>query len=58
MKCPECGGKGRWQESIISKNDVELVWHECGNCKGTGQIESAEGPAYDIGGDSLDENDD
>lgn len=60
-KCPDCNGRGRWQETdrqIYSDGSVSYVefWNECNTCHGTGRSQDPEdGQDWDIGGDSLDE---
>lgn len=65
-KCPDCNGRGRWQQALLSSNSfsgissgaTELVWYECNTCHGTGvQQDPEEGDDFDIGGSSYADED-
>lgn len=59
-KCKTCGGQGTWQErEETAAGDVTIVQRYCNSCNGTGYIIPAEAQDdYDIGGDSLNDDDD
>lgn len=55
--CRRCFGKGRWLERIEHADHVEMIWHMCNDCKGTGVSQDPEdGDDYDIGGSSYEDD--
>ena len=52
--CPTCKGKGRWQERLETSGEVELVWHFCENCNGTGLLGSDD-DTFSFGSEDDDE---
>lgn len=57
--CPDCEGRGRWQDTTESNGMVEVDTFYCETCKGTGiKINDDDIDDFDLGGVGTTEMDD
>lgn len=58
--CPDCGGRGKWQETVLGSDGLMHVdTHYCETCHGTGiKVNDDDIDDFDLAGVGVTEHDD